>query len=79
MVVAVAQALFRVFFPEWVAPGITTVILTILFFGSLNLFAVALLGEYIGRIFTEVKARPRYIRRAIVTRGEVRPAGDLMR
>ena len=79
MVVAVAQALFRLFFPEWVAPGITTVILTILFFGSLNLFAVALLGEYIGRIFTEVKARPRYIRRAIVTRGEVRPAGDLMR
>ena len=44
-----------------------------------GLFAVALLGEYIGRIFTEVKARPRYIRRAIVTRGEVRPAGDLMR
>ncbi|NCV84785.1 MAG: hypothetical protein EBW14_02615, partial [Oxalobacteraceae bacterium] len=34
----------RLFFLEWVAPGITTVILTILFFGSLNLFAVALLA-----------------------------------
>lgn len=31
------------------------------FIGFMNLFAIALLGEYLGRIFTEVRNRPKYI------------------
>jgi dolichol-phosphate mannosyltransferase len=46
-------------------------LLTILFFGSLNLFAVGLVGEYVAKIMGEVKARPRLIRSAIIRNGEV--------
>jgi nucleoside-diphosphate-sugar epimerase/glycosyltransferase involved in cell wall biosynthesis len=77
LVLAASQILFRLIFPELVAPGITTVLLVILFFGSINMFAIGLVGEYVGRIFTEVKGRPRFIRRAVVVRGEVRLAGDV--
>ena len=52
-------------------------LLLILFFGSINLFAVGLVGEYIAKIFEEVKQRPLFIRRSIIKEGEVRPAADL--
>ena len=42
-------------------PGWTSLTVIILFFNSLNFFVLALLGEYIGRIFNETKKRPRYI------------------
>ena len=54
----------------------TTVLIGILFFGSLNLFAIGLVGEYIAKIFEEVKQRPHFIRRSIIRDGEVRPAAD---
>src|SRR5262249_60543900 len=68
------QALLRVVHPELVPPGVTTLLLLILFFGSINLFAVGLVGEYIAKIFEEVKQRPHYIRKSIIKDGEVRSA-----
>jgi dolichol-phosphate mannosyltransferase len=70
------QALVRILYPELVPPGVTTLLLLILFFGSINLFAVGLVGEYIAKIFEEVKQRPLFIRRSIIKEGEVRPAAD---
>ena len=70
------QVMLRLLFPELSPAGLTTVLLVILFFGSLNLLAVALVGEYVGRIFTEAKGRPRFIRRAVLRRGEVLLAGE---
>lgn len=42
-------------------PGWAALIATISFFGGLQLFAIGVVGEYIGRIFDEVKQRPNYI------------------
>jgi glycosyltransferase involved in cell wall biosynthesis len=44
-----------------ITPGWATVVTTIMFFGGLQLFAIGVVGEYIGRIFDEVKQRPHYI------------------
>lgn len=41
--------------------GWSSLMLSVWFLGSLLLMAVGVVGEYIGKIFTEVKARPRFI------------------
>jgi dolichol-phosphate mannosyltransferase len=41
--------------------GFTTLIMTILFMGGVQLICVGILGEYIGRIYEEVKQRPLYV------------------
>lgn len=41
--------------------GFTTTIVVVLFLGGIQLLAIGILGEYIGRIFTETKNRPVYI------------------
>ncbi len=42
-------------------PGYATIVVAIMFFGGIQLLSIGILGEYIGRIFTEVKMRPKYI------------------
>jgi glycosyltransferase involved in cell wall biosynthesis len=42
-------------------PGWTSILLPMLFIGLLNLLAIGVVGEYLARIFDEVKARPRYL------------------
>lgn len=69
------QFLGRLFFPNLAPRGITTVVLLIIFFGSFTIFAISLIGEYIAKIFEEVKARPTYIRRHLTRGGEIRKAG----
>ena len=75
-VVALLQVISRLFFPWAVPPGLTTLIVLLLFFGSANLLAVALVGEYLSKVFEEVKRRPWYIRRNIIRNGEVRLAAE---
>jgi nucleoside-diphosphate-sugar epimerase/glycosyltransferase involved in cell wall biosynthesis len=72
------QISFRILFPELVPRGLTTVILVELFFGSSTLLAVSLIGEYIAKIFEEVKHRPHFLRRSIVRDGDVRDAAEHM-
>jgi dolichol-phosphate mannosyltransferase len=49
--------------------GIVTIILLVLFMGGVQLVSMGILGEYIGRIYDEVKERPQYIvRRSINVR-----------
>ena len=43
-----------------VEPGWTSLILSIWFLGGLQLLAIGLVGQYIGKIYMEVKHRPRY-------------------
>ena len=50
-----------VYFMDAAAPGITTVIILLLFIGSMLMFSLGIIGFYVGKIFEEVKHRPRYI------------------
>ena len=76
ILLGVFQIFSRLLFPHLAPRGITTVLLAILFFGSLNLFGLSLLGEYIAKIFEEVKHRPLFIRRCIIKGGEIRPCKE---
>jgi len=42
-------------------PGWPTVVVSIMFFAGIQLISIGVLGEYLARIFEEVKARPLYI------------------
>jgi glycosyltransferase involved in cell wall biosynthesis len=42
-------------------PGYASLLVAILFFGSLQLISVGMLGEYMGRIYMETKQRPIYL------------------
>jgi len=64
-------ASMRLFYPDIAPRGSTTILISILFFGSINLFAIGIVGEYISKIIIEVKGRPRYIKRAIIQNGTV--------
>lgn len=46
--------------------GFATLIVIVLFFAAIQLLTLSIVGEYIGKIFEEVKARPRYIIREII-------------
>ena len=48
------------FFTGNVEPGWTSIILSIWFLGGLQLLAIGMVGLYIGKIYMEVKERPRY-------------------
>jgi dolichol-phosphate mannosyltransferase len=41
--------------------GNPTLVILVLFMGGIQLISVGILGEYIGRIYEEVRARPRFI------------------
>ena len=67
----IIQIAVKYFFPLSVPHGVTTTLLLVTFFGSLNLFAISILGEYIAKIFEEVKGRPHFIRKSIIRRGNI--------
>jgi len=50
----------RLFTNIWVE-GWTALMITILFIGGVQLISIGILGEYIGRIYNEVKSRPLYV------------------
>ena len=58
----------RIFTPHWV-PGWATLILAVLLTGGIEMFCFGILGEYIGRIYTEIKQRPLFIVREMLEPG----------
>ncbi len=51
---------FRLF-TDVPVPGLTTVITLLLFLGGVQLLTLGVIGEYLGRVYDEVKRRPRYV------------------
>lgn len=45
-------------------PGYASTTILILIFGGMNMFALGIIGEYVGRIYTEVRQRPLYVVRS---------------
>ena len=66
-------ALMRLVIPDIAPRGITTLLISILLFGSLNLLAIGIVGEYVAKILTETKGRPRLIRASIIRSGSIAP------
>jgi glycosyltransferase involved in cell wall biosynthesis len=66
---------------EQFVPGITTVLLVVLLLGGVQLITVGILGEYLGRVYDEVKRRPLYVVREKLNVGEIpeerRPLGEI--
>lgn len=57
----IVYAIFlRLFTDTWVE-GWTALMIAVLFIGGVELIAVGILGQYIGRIYYEIKSRPLYI------------------
>lgn len=48
------------FFDHIVVPGWTSIMISLWFIGSILLLAIGVIGQYIGKIYTEVKERPLY-------------------
>ena len=48
-------------------PGYATIIVLILFFASMQLFCIGIIGEYVGRTFEQSKKRPVYIPREVLS------------
>lgn len=56
-------------------PGYASLLLSVLFFGSLHLISLGLIGEYVGRIYVETKQRPIYLLRNRHVAGQ-RPSAE---
>ncbi len=54
--IAIAFKIFGTF-----VPGVTTTVVAVLLLGGIQLMAIGMIGEYVGRIYDEVKRRPLYI------------------
>ena len=64
----VIQVIGRIMYPS-TPQGISTIIVLVLFLGGTQLLGMAVLGEYIGKIFEEAKSRPHFIRHALTHAG----------
>ncbi|SFD49059.1 undecaprenyl-phosphate 4-deoxy-4-formamido-L-arabinose transferase [Pragia fontium] len=64
---AVVLIVLRLIFgPTWAAEGVFTLFAVLFMFIGAQFIGMGLLGEYIGRIYTDVRARPRYFIQKIV-------------
>jgi polyisoprenyl-phosphate glycosyltransferase len=60
-VLAIGMVLIKLFDVQDYPLGIPTLTVLVLFMGGIQLIAVGILGEYIGRIYDEVRRRPMYV------------------
>jgi dolichol-phosphate mannosyltransferase len=64
MIVTVIQKIMTYIFPQnplaiW--PGFSTIVLSVLFLGGIQLVSIGIMGEYTAKIYNEVKQRPMFL------------------
>jgi len=62
-IIGIGWAIYMKFFTTAYAqvPGFATTTILIMFVGGLQLFSIGIMGEYLRRVYDEVKQRPQYI------------------
>jgi dolichol-phosphate mannosyltransferase len=74
-VAVVAALLFAYALFEWIfgrpMPGWTSIIVVICFFAGTQLLVLGIIGEYVGRLLNETKARPLYVIDSVLASGQV--------
>lgn len=74
--IAVLYALFiitRVLLFGIDTPGYASLLIVVLLMGAIQLVSVGIIGEYLGRLFLEVKGRPIYVVEGVYEEGHSRP------
>lgn len=61
----------KIIHPSASAPGYSTIVILISTLASLELLSIGILGEYLYRIYTEVKGRPLYVVEAVTKNAEL--------
>lgn len=70
----VAEAAVRIFDPQIVPSGFTTIIILVLLMGGVQLLCLSIIGGYLAHIYDEVKRRPPFIVQSILNApGAARP------
>ena len=64
--VGIGLVLYNRLFTTHSIPGFASITIVVLFIGGIQLLTLGLLGEYIARLFDEVKQRPMYIASALI-------------
>lgn len=54
-------------------PGYASLLIAVLLMGAIQLLSLGIIGEYLGRLFLEVKARPIYVVEGVYQDGNVEP------
>lgn len=72
----ILQMILRILFPD-VPQGFSTIIVLVLFLGGVQLLSISVLGEYIGKIFEEVKQRPMFVVKSIINEPKTRKKLDV--
>jgi dolichol-phosphate mannosyltransferase len=66
--ISMLYALYSIYAKFWLhsPQGFTALILSITFLSGINLFFLGIIGEYVGRVYEEAKARPHYVVERVV-------------
>jgi hypothetical protein len=82
--IGVVVAMFALAFGLWIVaehflygnniPGWATLVCGMMFFSGVQLISIGILGEYVGRIFDEVKQRPVYLVGSETGSGAIQPS-----
>lgn len=76
LLVAFAFLILKLTFWYALPAGYAPVVIGVFFLGSVQIFLIGLLGEYVGAVLTQVKKRPLVVERERVGEASTRPSAD---